>query len=141
MFRRLDHVGLVVRETAAALRLYRDLLGLPAGPTLPHPREGVKITFLRAGDSLLELIEPTDPTTGVARFLEKRGEGLHHLCYEVADLRAAIQHLQAAGLQVLDREPRRGLHGEELAFIHPRSAHGVLLELYQAGSRQHPVVP
>ncbi|HEV8638996.1 MAG TPA: methylmalonyl-CoA epimerase [Chloroflexota bacterium] len=138
---RLDHVGIVVADTAAAIRLYESLFGLAADPPLENEPEGVRLTFLRprgaaAGTTRVELIEPTRADTGVARYLEKRGEGMHHVCFEVEDLVAEIRRLAADGYEVLDRTPRRGMHGERLAFVHPRSARGVLVELYEKGSRQ-----
>jgi methylmalonyl-CoA/ethylmalonyl-CoA epimerase len=138
---RVDHVGIVVSDTAAAVRLYRTLFGLIADPSLENEAEGVRLTFLRppgavTGATTVELLEPTRPDTGVARYLERRGEGMHHVCFEVDDLPAEIDRLAAAGYEVLDRAPRRGMHGERLAFVHPRSARGVLVELYEKGSRQ-----
>ena len=138
MTSRVDHVGIVVSDTAAAVSLYSSLLGLRAEPTLDNTREGVLLTFLHPsepGAATLELLEPTKGDTGVARFLEKRGEGMHHVCFEVDDVQAEIDRLAAEGVEVLDRAPRRGMHGEKLAFVHPRSARGVLIELYEKGSR------
>ncbi len=139
---RVDHVGIAVSDTAAAIALYGALAGLRPDPTVEHDREGVRITFLRAPDesggaTTVELIEPTRSDTGVARFVERRGEGMHHVCFEVDDLDAEIVRLTADGYELLDRAPRRGMHGERLAFVHPRSARGVLIELYERGSR-HP---
>jgi methylmalonyl-CoA/ethylmalonyl-CoA epimerase len=135
MMGRIDHVGIVVSNTRDALTTYQHILGLQPSETHEHPREQVKITFLRAGDTLLELIEPTSEDTGVARFLATRGSGMHHVCFEVDDIEAEMARLREAGLQVLDETPRQGMHGERLAFVHPRSAHGVLVELYEAGTR------
>jgi methylmalonyl-CoA/ethylmalonyl-CoA epimerase len=137
---RVDHVGIVVSDTAAAVRLYASLFGLVAGPSLENESEGVRLTFLRPRDAdhaatTVELLEPTRADTGVARYLERRGEGMHHVCFEVDDVAAEIERLAAAGYEVLDRTPRRGMHGERLAFVHPRSARGVLVELYENGSR------
>ena len=136
---RVDHVGIVVADTVAAARMYEALFGLRADPSLEVEREGVRLTFLRpsAGGeaTTIELLEPTRGDTGVARFLERRGEGMHHVCFEVDDVQREIERLAGLGYQVLDREPRRGMHGEKLAFVHPRSARGVLVELYERGSR------
>jgi methylmalonyl-CoA/ethylmalonyl-CoA epimerase len=137
---RVDHVGIVVSDTAAAIRLYRSLFGLAAEPSLENEPEGVRLTFLRPpgaddGATTIELLEPTRSDTGVARYLERRGEGMHHVCFEVDDVGVEIARLAAEGYEVLDRTPRRGMHGERLAFVHPRSARGVLVELYQKGSR------
>jgi methylmalonyl-CoA/ethylmalonyl-CoA epimerase len=137
---RVDHVGIVVSDTAAAVQLYQSLFGLSADPSLENEAEGVRLTFLRApssddGATTVELLEPTRADTGVARYLERRGEGMHHVCFEVEDVAAEIGRLAAEGYEVLDRTPRRGTHGELLAFVHPRAARGVLIELYQRGSR------
>lgn len=140
MFGRIDHVGIVVADTQGAVRLYRDTLGMTAGETFEHPGEHVRITFLRSGDDLVELLEPTAADTGVARFLERRGPGMHHICFEVSDIETEILRLGEAGLEVLDQTPRRGMHGERLAFVHPKSVMGVLIELYETGSRDGDVL-
>jgi methylmalonyl-CoA epimerase len=137
---RVDHVGIVVADTAAAVALYQALFGLRADPTVEVEREGVRLTFLhpRAGadGTTVELLQPTRDDTGVARFLERRGEGMHHVCFEVDDVQREIERLARLGYQVLDQTPRRGAHGERLAFVHPKSTRGVLVELYERGSRQ-----
>jgi methylmalonyl-CoA/ethylmalonyl-CoA epimerase len=115
----------------AALAVYRDQLGLPLDVLLPIERDGVRIAFLPVGESNIELVEPTDPDTGVARFLESRGEGFHHVCLEVDDVAAELNRLAADGVELIDKAPRRGAEGP-VAFIHPRSCHGVLVELIEA---------
>jgi len=128
---RVHHVAIVVRDMDAALSLYRDKLGVPLDVLLPIPGDGVNIAFLPVGESNIELVEPTDPTTGVARFLESRGEGFHHLCLEVDDVAAELARLGAQGVELIDSAPRRGAEGP-VAFLHPRSCHGVLVELIEA---------
>jgi methylmalonyl-CoA epimerase len=131
--RRIDHVAIVVRSLDAALAFYRDLLGLAPSRVSDFPSEGIKLAFLPLGGpggSEIELIEPTNPTTGVARFLEKRGEGLHHVCLEVSDIDRALAELKAAGAAVLDATPRRTAEGRGI-FLHPKGTSGVLLELVQ----------
>lgn len=128
---RVHHVAVVVRDLEASLRLYRDLLGLSLELVLPIESDGVTIAFLAVGESKIELVEPTDPATGVARFLDSRGEGFHHVCLEVTDLAAELDRLAGEGIELIDRAPRRGAEGP-VAFIHPRSAHGVLVELIEA---------
>jgi methylmalonyl-CoA/ethylmalonyl-CoA epimerase len=128
---RVHHVAVVVRDLEAALGFYRDRLGLPLEMVLPIESDGVRIAFLGVGQSKIELVEPTDPSTGVARFLEGRGEGFHHLCLEVADVAAELDRLAAARVELIDARPRRGAEGP-VAFIHPRSCHGVLVELIEA---------
>lgn len=128
---RIHHVAVVVRDLPAALGFYRDLLGLDLETVLPIPSDGVKIAFLPVGESKLELVEPTDPTTGVARFLETRGEGFHHVCFEVPDINEALTRLAIDGVQLIDTAARKGAEGP-VAFLHPRSCHGVLVELIEA---------
>jgi methylmalonyl-CoA epimerase len=131
--KRIDHVAIVVRDMETALRFYRDTLGVAPSRILDFPREGVKIAFLPLGGqggSEIELLEPIDPAGGVARFLEKRGEGLHHLCLEVEDIDAALAELTAAGAAVLDTTPRPTAGGRGI-FLHPKGTGGVLLELVQ----------
>lgn len=131
--KRIDHVAIVVRDLEASLRFYRDTLGIQPSKVIDFPSEGVKIAFLPSGGpsgSEIELLEPTSADTGVARFLEKRGEGLHHICLEVPDIDAALAELQADGTPVLDATPRPTAEGRGI-FIHPKGTSGVLLELVQ----------
>jgi methylmalonyl-CoA/ethylmalonyl-CoA epimerase len=128
---RVHHVAVVVRDLDAALAFYRDRLGLPVELILPIESDGVRIGFLPVGESKIELVEPTDETTGVARFLGSRGEGFHHVCLEVGDLAAELRRLAEEGIELIDTGPRRGAEGP-VAFIHPRSCHGVLVELIEA---------
>ena len=128
---RVHHVAVVVRDLEAALAVYRDRLGLPLEVVLPIESDGVRIAFLTVGQSKIELVEPTDDATGVARFLAARGEGFHHVCLEVADLGAELSRLAGEGVELIDGAPRKGAEGP-VAFIHPRSCHGVLVELIEA---------
>lgn len=128
---RIHHVAVVVRDLNAALGFYRDTLGLPVELVLPIEHDRVTIAFLAVGESRIELVEPTDDTTGVARYLASRGEGFHHVCLEVPDLALALTDLAAQGVELIDPAPRRGAEGP-VAFIHPRSACGVLVELIEA---------
>jgi methylmalonyl-CoA epimerase len=128
---RVHHVALVVTSIEAALGVYRDLLGLPLETIMDIPSDHVRIAFLRVGDSRVELVEPTDDTTGVARFLANRGEGFHHVCFEVANLTEELTRLGIDGVELIDAAPRRGAEGP-VAFLHPRSCHGVLVELIEA---------
>lgn len=129
--RRVHHVAVVVRDLEQSLFFYRDRLGLPVELVLPIPSDGVTIAFLPIGESKIELVMPTDPSTGVARYLESRGEGFHHVCLEVADIAAELDRLVEAGVEMIDTKPRRGAEGP-VAFIHPRSCNGVLVELIEA---------
>jgi len=131
--KRIDHVAVVVRDLDVALHFYRDLLGIAPSRVLDFPQEGVRIAFLPLGGangSEIELLEPINPEGSVARFLEQRGGGLHHICLEVPDIDRALEELRAAGAQVLDETPRRTAEGRGI-FLHPKGTSGVLLELVQ----------
>jgi len=128
---RVHHVAVVVRDLDSALGFYRDRLRLPLDVVMPIETDGVRIAFLPVGESSIELVEPTRADTGVARFLDSRGEGFHHVCLEVDDVAAELDRLAAGGVELIDSVPRRGAEGP-VAFIHPRSCHGVLVELIEA---------
>ena len=128
---RVHHIAVVVRDLEAALALYRDTLGLPLETVQEIPGDAVRIAFLPLDGTKLELVQPTDATTGVARFLESRGEGFHHVCFEVPDLAEALTRLAIDGLELIDTAPRAGAEGP-VGFLHPRSCHGLLVELIEA---------
>jgi methylmalonyl-CoA epimerase len=128
---RVHHVAVVVRDIEASLGFYRDILGLELATILPIPSDRVTIAFLPVGESKIELVAPTDDTTGVARFLEAKGEGFHHVCFEVPDLAETLTRLAIDGVELIDTAPRKGAEGP-VAFLHPRSCHGVLVELIEA---------
>lgn len=133
---RIDHIAIIVRSIEQALVFYRDTLGLAPGEIQEVPGEQVRIAFLPLGGpggSEIELIEPTSPDSSLSRFLEKRGEGLHHICLQVEDIEAALHDMQDRGVAVLDTEPRVAAEGRAI-FLHPRSTHGVLLELLEKPS-------
>ena len=128
---KVHHVAVIVRDIDDSLGFWRDMLGLPVELVLPIEQDRVTIAFLPVGESKIELVEPTDSSTGVARFLESKGEGFHHVCFEVTDLSEALTRLGLDGLELIDAAPRKGAEGP-VAFIHPRSCHGVLVELIEA---------
>ena len=128
MVQKIHHVGIVVREIDEALRFYQDSLGLPVIKRGELKRHGVAAALLATGESAIELVEPTDPTTGVARFLRERGEGLHHLCFQTEDVGRDLIELRQKGVLLIDEVPRPGLPGL-IAFLHPKSTAGVLVEL------------
>lgn len=131
---KLNHLAIVVDDMAAALRFWRETLGLAqAGEIESVAAENVDIAFLSLGDARIELIQPTTDDNGVAKYLAKRGPGLHHLCLEVADLAAKLEELSARGYELINDRPRER-DGRRYAFIHPRSTGGVLLELYEKAS-------
>ena len=128
---RIHHVALVVRSIEVSAVLWRDYLGLELETIMDIESDHVRIAFLRVGESRVELVEPTDATTGVARFLASKGEGFHHVCLEVGNLSEELTRLGIEGLELIDSAPRRGAEGP-VAFIHPRSCGGVLVELIEA---------
>lgn len=130
MVRRIHHVGIVVRQLTEAYRFYRDALGLPVVKEAEVRDQGVRAALLAAGESEIELLEPMDPAGSVGRFLERRGEGLHHVCFDTPDLEAALAAMKARQVALLDARPRRGLAGN-IAFLHPKACAGVLVELAQ----------
>ena len=130
MIKRVHHIGIVVRNLDDGIAMYQGALGLTLSKVTASEQDGVKMAFMPAGDTLVELLEPTDPSTGVARFLESRGEGTHHIALEVDDIEAHLRQLEAAGAQLIDKTPRQGAEGL-VAFVHPKSMKGVLVELVQ----------
>ena len=128
---KVHHVALVVTSIDASLGLWRQALGLELETVMEIPDDRVRIAFLGVGESKIELVEPTDDTTGVARFLASKGEGFHHVCLEVANLAETLLRLEIDGIELIDSAPRRGAEGP-VAFLHPRSCHGVLVELIEA---------
>jgi len=129
--RRIDHVAIAVPNIDAALPFFTEVLGLEVTHTDVEEGQGVVVAFLPAGDSELELIEPVDADSGVARFLARRGSGMHHLCLEVDDIDEAVARLREKGVALIDETPYIGTGGRRIVFIHPRSAHGLLIELYE----------
>jgi methylmalonyl-CoA epimerase len=138
MIKKINHIGIVVHSIEEALQVYEGALGLRLTDVEEVPEQAVRVAFLPVGESKLELLEPftADTSTelstggGVAKFLEKRGEGIHHICFEVDDIEATLQDLAAQRIRLIDEQPRQGAHGR-VAFLHPKSAHGVLIELVE----------
>ena len=128
---RIHHVAVVVRDLSASLAFYRDILGLELEVVQEMAHDRVRIAFLPIGESKLELVEPSDGSTGVARFLASKGEGFHHVCLEVANLSESLTRLAIDGIELIDTAPRKGAEGP-VAFLHPRSCGGVLVELIEA---------
>jgi methylmalonyl-CoA/ethylmalonyl-CoA epimerase len=127
----LDHVAIAVKDLEAAVKYYVEVLGFPPPELEEVPEQQVRTAIFGHGLGRIELISPTTPDSGVGRFLEKRGDGLHHVCVEVADIDATLVELKAKGAQLLDQTPRTGAGGARVAFIHPKGALGVLTELRQ----------
>jgi methylmalonyl-CoA/ethylmalonyl-CoA epimerase len=128
---KVHHVALVVESIEDALGFWQTMLGLELEAVMDIATDRVRIAFLAVGESKVELVQPTDDTTGVARFLASKGEGFHHVCFEVSNLAETLIRLELDALELIDTVPRRGAEGP-VAFIHPRSCHGVLVELIEA---------
>lgn len=128
--KRIDHIAIVVENLEKALEVYRDALGMTVAAVKEMPEQDVKMAFLPTGGSEIELLEPLSTESGIAKYLAKRGEGLHHICLEVDDIAATLADLKAKGAQLIDETPKRGANGQ-IAFIHPKGAHGVLIELVE----------
>jgi methylmalonyl-CoA/ethylmalonyl-CoA epimerase len=128
----LDHIGIAVSDLGQALAFYRDALGLDIEPPEEVASQRVRAYFIPVGESALELLEPTSPDSPIAKYVEKRGPGIHHVTLRVDDIHAALAQLKARQVRLIDAEPREGAEGALIAFVHPASAHGVLIELKQA---------
>jgi methylmalonyl-CoA/ethylmalonyl-CoA epimerase len=128
---KVHHVAVVVASLDNALRFWRDTLGLELDVVEDMAHDRVRIAFLPVGESKVELVEPTDDATGIARFFTSKGEGFHHVCFEVANLAETLLRLEIDGVELIDTAPRKGAEGP-VAFLHPRSCHGVLVELIEA---------
>lgn len=129
---KIDHIGIVVKDLDAALKVYETALGLPLAEIAEVPDQQVRVAFLPVGESNVELVQPTAADTGVARFLEKRGEGIHHICIQVDAIEESLARLKAHAVPLIDEQPRQGAHGR-VAFVHPKGTHGVLIELVEHG--------
>ena len=125
----LNHIGVAVRSIDEQRAYYEETLGLPFEGQEDVPSQKVRVAFFRVGDMRIELLEPTEPDSPVAKFIEKRGEGLHHVAYTVEDIQTRIDELKNSGLRMIDDQPREGAHQMQIAFLHPKSSHGVLTEL------------
>ena len=139
MFSRIDHIGVAVEQLEPALELYRDNFQLRLAHREVVEEQGVEAVLLDVGENHVELLAPLAAETPVGRFLAKNGPGLHHVAYQVVDIDATLQALQQAGLQLIDRQPRTGIRGSRVAFMHPRATAGVLTEIVQpaAGVGSH----
>jgi methylmalonyl-CoA/ethylmalonyl-CoA epimerase len=124
---RIAHVGIAVESLAAILPFFRDVLGMPEVPM--SDSDGARIAAVQSGESLIELLEPAAPDSPIGKYLARRGPGIHHICIAVPNIDAALERCRAAGIQLIDEEPRLGAEGKRIAFLHPRSTGGVLVEL------------
>jgi methylmalonyl-CoA epimerase len=131
VFSRIDHVGVAVPELEPALELYRDRFELAAAHREVVEQQGVEAVLLDAGENHIELLAPLGPDTPVGRFLQRNGPGLHHLAYQVSDIERTLSALKDAGLELIDQQPRTGIRGSRVAFLHPRATAGVLTEIVE----------
>jgi methylmalonyl-CoA epimerase len=129
MIDKIEHIGVAVEDLGLALDFYREALGLLAEEIEEVAAQQVRVAVLPIGESKIELLETTSPEGPIGRFVRKRGEGIHHICFEVPDIEGALARLSAAGVRLIDKEPRLGAAGRRVAFVNPRSSHGVLIEL------------
>ena len=135
MFSRIDHIGVAVEEIDAALELYRDGFELEVAHREVVEEQGVEAVLVDVGENHVELIAPLSPDTPVGKFLAKNGPGLHHVAYQVSDIDATLEALKRAGMQLIDEQPRTGIRGSRVAFMHPRSTAGVLTEIVEPAAR------
>jgi methylmalonyl-CoA/ethylmalonyl-CoA epimerase len=133
MITRIHHIGIAVLNIKEALEFFEDALGIQLERVESEEGGRTQVAFLPVGMTDVELVEPQDTESGLAKYLAKRGEGVHHICFEVDDMDGALARLKEHGAQLIDETPRRNATGQRYAFIHPKSAHGVLIELYETG--------
>jgi methylmalonyl-CoA/ethylmalonyl-CoA epimerase len=129
--KRINHIAIVVDDIDRALTFWRDALGLKLDHIEDIPEQESMVAFLPTGESEVELVQPTSEDSGVARYLQKRGPGMHHICFEVEDIQASLEQLKGKGVRLINETPMTGAGGKKMAFIHPESAYGVLVELYE----------
>ena len=130
---KIDHIGIAVKSLAEAIKVYEEAMGLKVSGFDQVDEQGVRVAMLNIGESRIELLEPTGPESPIEKFMTKRGEGIHHIALRVQNIEESLERLRAAGVRLIDNAPRRGAHNTRIAFIHPSSTHGVLLELVQHG--------
>lgn len=135
MIKKISHIAIVVPKLDEAMGFWGDALGLDLGRPEHVPDQGVNVVFMPVGASDIELLEPINSTSGVARYLEKRGPGIHHICFEVDDMEATLARLKAANVPLINEEPTLSADGNKIAFIHPKGTNGVLVELYEVAAK------
>lgn len=134
---KIYHLGYAVEDLEAAARFYRESFSVEVGEPEEVEEQGIVAVMFRVGDSMVELVQPTRPDSPVGKFIARRGEGFHHVAFEVDDVRAALAELKAGGVELIDEEPRVGAGGTRMAFVHPKSAFGVLTELVERPEVPH----
>jgi methylmalonyl-CoA/ethylmalonyl-CoA epimerase len=133
--KRIAHLGIAVKDLDSALNFFTQ--GLPLEVTHQEDFQGMKIGFIPVGDSSIELLQDVSGQSAIGKFVEKNGEGIHHIAFEVDDIHAALEELKARGVRLIDEKPRAGAHGMSVAFMHPKASHGVLMEICQPTSEKH----
>lgn len=128
---KIDHIGIAVKSLAEAVKVYEQAMGLKLAGYDVVEEQGVRVAMLDIGESRIELVEPTRPDSPIEKFMAKRGEGIHHIAVRVDNIEEALARLKAAGVRLIDEIPRRGAHNTRIAFVHPASTHGVLMELVE----------
>lgn len=131
---KIDHIGIAVKSLAEAVKVYEQAMGLTLAGYDTVEEQGVRVAMLDIGESRIELVEPTRPDSPIEKFMAKRGEGIHHIAVRVENIEEALARLKAAGVRLIDDKPRRGAHNTRIAFVHPASTHGVLMELVEHGA-------
>lgn len=134
MIKKIEHIGVAVESIEKSVHVFRDMLGMPMAKMFSSEAMKTKIAFFPVGESTIELIEPLDPESPAAKFIRKRGEGIHHICFGVEDIEAALRHFEAQGVELINKEPKRMEDGRLIAFLNPRSTNGVLIELEEIGA-------
>ena len=129
MIKKIDHIGIAVKDMDAALKFYEEVLGMKAEGTEVVEEQKVKTAFIPTGESEVELLESTSPDGPIAKYIEKKGEGIQHIAYRVDDIEKALEELKAKGVKLIDEKPRRGAGGAKIAFLHPKATFGTLVEL------------
>lgn len=128
---KIDHIGIAVKSLADAVQVYEHAIGMQIAGFDEVADQGVRVAMLTIGESRIELLEPTSPDSPIEKFMARRGEGIHHIALRVDDLEQMLERLKAGGVRLIDETPRRGAHNTRIAFVHPSSTHGVLVELVQ----------
>jgi methylmalonyl-CoA epimerase len=131
MIEKITHIGIAVNNIDDQLKIYRDIMGMKVGERVKSPYRGVEVVFIETGDTKLELLQPLDENSNLNKFLQKKGQGIHHICLEVDNIEAALKEYESKGIQLIDKTARPGASGELVAFLHPKSTGGVLIELEQ----------
>jgi methylmalonyl-CoA/ethylmalonyl-CoA epimerase len=134
MLKKIEHIGVAVQNIEKSIPLFRDILGIPLEKVYESDAIKTKIAFFPLGDATIELIEAMDPSSPVAKFIQKRGEGIHHICFGVENVEAALRHFEAQGIELLNQTPKRMENGDLIAFLNPKSTNGILIELVEMGA-------